>query len=93
MQYKHLCLIFGVTPSVCSRVINTMLKKVVRKLPLHPIAWVKFPSTTKMREFVDMVHLREPMVEDIIGFMDGFSFSAECTDKHIEQNGMTVTRW
>jgi hypothetical protein len=38
MQYKYLCLIFGITPSVCSCVINTMLKKVVRRLRSHPFA-------------------------------------------------------
>jgi hypothetical protein len=32
MGNKHLCLIFGITPAVCSRVINKMLLLVVRKL-------------------------------------------------------------
>jgi hypothetical protein len=31
-----------------------------------------------MREFPDMVQEREPLVSDIIGFMDGVSFPAEC---------------
>ena len=39
-----------------------------------------------MREYADMVQLREPEVDDIIGFMDGVSFSSECTDERIEQN-------
>jgi hypothetical protein len=29
MQYRHLCLIFGVTPSVCCRGINMMLRRMV----------------------------------------------------------------
>ena len=29
MQYGHLCLIFGITPSICSHVINMMLKRMV----------------------------------------------------------------
>ncbi len=41
-----------------------------------------------MREFADMVRMREPMVDDIIGFMDGVSFLAECIDNHVEQNAM-----
>jgi hypothetical protein len=86
MQYKHLCLIFGITPSVCSRVINTMLKKVVQRLRSHPFAQVKFPNAAKMREFTDMVQEQEPLVSNIIGFMDGISFPAECTDERIEQN-------
>jgi hypothetical protein len=86
MQYKHLCLIFGNTPSVCSRVINTMLKKVVRRLWSHLFAQVKVTNAAKMREFADMVQEQEPLVSNIIGFMDGISFPAECTDKHIKQN-------
>ena len=50
MSYKHLCLIFGITPSVCSRAINWMLKKIVRNLRDHPFARVKFPDGEKMRE-------------------------------------------
>jgi hypothetical protein len=86
MQYKHLCLLFGITLSVCARVINTMLKKVVRKLRYHPIAQLKFPDATRMRKFADMVQEREPLVDDIIGFMDGVSFLFECTVECIEQN-------
>jgi hypothetical protein len=79
INYKHLCMLFGITPSVCSHVINTMLNKVVRRLRSHPIAQVKYPdATTKMREFPDMVQEIEPLVSDIIGFMDGVSFPAEC---------------
>ena len=71
MNYKHLCMLFGITPSVCSRVINMMLKKVVRGLRSHPTAQVKFPDAVKMREFADMIQEREPLVSDIIGFIDG----------------------
>lgn len=35
-----------------------------------------------------MVEAREPLVNDIIGFMDGVSFPAECTDDRIDQNAM-----
>ena len=86
MNYKHLCMLFGITPSVCSRVINMMLKKVVRGLRSHQMAQVKFPDAVKMREFVDMIQEREPLVSNIIGFMDGVSFPAECTDKRVEEN-------
>jgi hypothetical protein len=42
MGIKHLCLIFGVTPSVCSRTIHAMLLLVVQKLFRHPLAMVSF---------------------------------------------------
>jgi hypothetical protein len=47
MGIKHLCLIFGVVPSVCSKVINRMLWLVVRKLKNHPLAKVRFPDADK----------------------------------------------
>ena len=33
-----------------------------------------------------MVQSREPLVDDVIGFMDGASIPAECTDERFEQN-------
>ncbi len=41
-----------------------------------------------MREYAAMVQVREPLVDDIIGFMDGVSFQAECTDNVIAHNAM-----
>jgi hypothetical protein len=38
-----------------------------------------------MREFASMVKVREPMVDDIIGFMDSVSFPAKCTNECVEQ--------
>jgi hypothetical protein len=88
MNYKHLCLIFGITPTVFSRLVNWMLKKVVRLLRGHPFARVKFPNGEKMREYVDMVRMREPMVDNIIDFTDGVSYPAECPNDCVKQNAM-----
>jgi hypothetical protein len=65
-----------------------MLKKVVRLLRGHPFARVNFPNREMMREYANMVQMRESMVDDIIGFMDGVSFPAECTDDRVKQNAM-----
>ena len=86
MNYSHICLIFGITPSVCSRAINMMLKRTVRLLRGHPLAKVLFPNEAKMS--ADMVQLREPMVDDIIGVMDGVSFPVQCTDERLAQNAI-----
>ncbi len=88
MNYKHLCLILGITPLVCSCGTNWMLKKIVRTLTDHPFAQVKFPDGDKMREYTAMVEVREPIVNDIIGFMDGLLFSTKCMDERVEQNSM-----
>ncbi len=89
-KHKHLCLIFGIVPDVCSKVIRTMLRLAVRRLADNPIAEMRFPSAEKMRQFSGMVQSREPLVDDVIGFMDGVSIPAECTDKRFEQNTSIV---
>jgi len=86
MTVKHLCLIFGVVPSVCRWVIHLMVKKAVKSLRSHPMARVAFPNEATMSLFANMVQQREPSVNDIIGFMDGVSFPVECTNKRITQN-------
>ncbi len=72
-----------------------MLKKVFQKLQSHPFAQVKFPSAANMREFADMVCAREPMVDNIIGFMDlslqNVAMNVLSKTRCIAD--MTVTRW
>jgi hypothetical protein len=79
MTMKFLCMIFGITPSACSRTLRHMLKRIVKTLQMHLWSRVKFPDAEKMREYATMVHAREPSVDDVIGFMDGVSLSSECT--------------
>jgi hypothetical protein len=86
MNAKYLCLIFGITPSVCGRVIWFMLEQVVRLLQDHPFACVKFSDEEKMRQFTDVAELQEPAISDIIGFMDSDLFAVKCTFQHIKQN-------
>jgi hypothetical protein len=86
MSVKHLCLLFGITPSVCSRILSNMLKLVVRTLRHHPVAKVEFPDEEKMQQFAQIVCTHEPSVQDVIGFMDGVSFTSECTSEKIRQN-------
>jgi hypothetical protein len=49
---------------------------------------VQLPDDAKMRDFANMVQQREPMVNDIIGFLDRVLFPVQCTDKQIRQNAM-----
>jgi hypothetical protein len=50
-----------------------------------------------MREYASMVQAREPLVDDVIGFMDGVLLSTECTNEWVEQNafycGYNLTQW
>ena len=86
MNHKHFCMILGIVPGVCSKVVCAMLRLAVRRLADNPITEVRFPSAEKMRRFAGMVQSREPLIDDVIGFMDGVSIPAECTDERFEQN-------
>jgi hypothetical protein len=92
MHYKHLCLIFGLTQSVCGRAINWMLQRMVRLLNGHPVAMVKFPDNVKMREYGNMIQARELLADDVIGYMDGDSFLMECTSKPCSRMHSTVAK-
>jgi hypothetical protein len=88
MGIKHLCLIFGGTPSVCSQTISTMLSLVVQKLRRHPLVRVTFPDVYMMASFARQINLCEPDVDDVIGFMDGLSLTSECTSEPVAQSTM-----
>jgi hypothetical protein len=86
MTIKWLCLIFGITPTPCSRILKKILRMTVKRLRFHPLARIKFPDDPKMQQFAEMISIREPMISNVIGFMDGLGLATEMTDKRIEQN-------
>jgi hypothetical protein len=97
MTIKWLCLIFGITPSSCSRILKRILCMTVKRLHNHPLAWIEFPNEEKMRLFADMISLREPSISNVIGFIDGLGLAAEMTSKKLNITLITVvtiaTRW
>ena len=88
MNIKHLCMLFGSTPSVCLQSLRKLLKRIPRKLLNHPFAKVKLPSEEKMHELAALVHSHEPIANDVIGFMDRLSLHSECNSNTVEQNAM-----
>ena len=45
MNYKHQCILFGIVPGICSKVVRVMLWLAVKMLTNNPIAAVRFPSS------------------------------------------------
>jgi hypothetical protein len=41
-----------------------------------------------MEEFAAIINAREPLVDDVIGFMDGVSLPTKYTSEELEQNAM-----
>jgi hypothetical protein len=85
MSNMWLCLIFGITPSPCSRILRRMLRMTVKRLRSHPLARVEFPNKARMRLYLDIVSAREPTVTNVIGFMDGLGLTTECIDERLTQ--------
>jgi hypothetical protein len=71
MTMKWLCLIFGITPTPCSRILKRF----------HPLARINFPDEQKMQQFAEMISMREPTISNVIGFMDGLGLATEMTDE------------
>ncbi len=88
MNIKHLCLLFGTTPNVCSQTVRRMLKQVPRNLRNNEFAKVVFPNNERMAQFAAMVQNSEPVAHDVIGFLDGVSLHSECSSDTLEQNAM-----
>jgi DDE superfamily endonuclease len=86
MGLKHLCLIFGVVPTTAAITIWKMMKVICKLLRRHPAAEVSFPDDDLMRIYARMVQSREPMINNVIGFVDGLSLSVQCSDDILRQN-------
>ncbi len=65
-----------------------MLLLATDKLWYHPLSSVWFPDAGKMEQFAVMINGREPLIDDVIGFMDGVSLPTQCTSEENEQNAM-----
>jgi hypothetical protein len=39
-----------------------------------------------INRFAEMIRRREPLAEDVIGFMDGLSLTSECSPDDLTQN-------
>ena len=86
MKTKHLCLIIGIIPTTANKIILWMLKEVCTKLKNNEFAKISFPDHAKMAEFAAMIQVREPMVDNVIGFVDGLSLPIQCSDDEYMQN-------
>ena len=86
MKIKYLCLIFGIVPTTATVTIYKVMRRICRILKTHPAARVIFPDDNQMREFAEMIQIREPMVNNVIGFVDGLSLPVQCSDDILLQN-------
>lgn len=86
LQPKHLCLIFGIFSSSVSRIINFMLKLIVKKMMNHNKSRILWPDELQKREYALQIKNREPLVTNAIGFIDGLALRVCCSSDIQEQN-------
>ncbi len=65
-----------------------MLLLATDKLCDHPLSSFWFPDAGKMEQFAAMINACEPLLDDVIVFMDGVSLPTECTSEENEHNAM-----
>ena len=66
MTQNNLCIIFGITPTRCSSIVNKMMKLVYMILKNNVVARVHFPKTyAEKQNYARLVQIREPRVKDV----------------------------
>ena len=58
----------------------------VKWFGVHPLAPVEFPTEARMHLYSNMVSAQEPMMTNVIGFMDGVGLTTDCKDERLTQN-------
>jgi hypothetical protein len=86
MRVKHLSLIFGVPPSTAKRYISKLLDLVIDKLQDNEQAKISWPSDAEMEKWARLINNREPLVNDVIGFVDGVAIHVQCADDENQQS-------
>jgi hypothetical protein len=88
MGLKHLCLIFGTTPSATSRFILKVMKLASGKIMRNDTrSRVRYPKTDdEFQEMTALVNRREPSARNVFSFTDGLSLKTECNPEPLVQN-------
>jgi hypothetical protein len=63
-----------------------MMKRVIKGLRNHPQAKIRFPNNNEMEDYARLINIREPTIDDVIGFLDGVSIAVQCSDYPTMQN-------
>ena len=67
MTQNNLCIIFGITLTQCSSIVNKMMKLGYMVLKNNVVARVNFPKKyAEKQNYARLVQIREPRVKDVI---------------------------
>jgi len=79
-------MLFGIVPSSCSVYIREMLQLICQALEKCSSSRIRFPSFDEMENLARLVKIREPLVDNVIGFIDGLRLPVECSSDEIAQS-------
>ena len=72
MKQKTLCQLYGVVPSSVSKILSSVMPRLLLAVSRDPDARIRYPSPQEMAVFADWIHERHPDIpEGIFGFVDG----------------------
>ena len=86
MKLKELCLLLGCVPSSAHRYVKKLLSRTAPLLRRHPDARIKFPDRHEMARLAAIVQTREPLIHNVVGFVDGCSMKIQCSSRTDIQN-------
>lgn len=86
LRIKDLAFLFYVLPCTASLIIKRMRILIVKGLRTEAAAAIRFPDQPTMVRLAAMVQVREPLVDNVIGFADGFSIAIQCSRETFDQN-------
>lgn len=81
-----LCMMFGITASVCSLFIRFGRRILIRVLVADRQAAIRIPSTTDIRRYQDAIHRKYNHLHDVFGVMDGLKLYLQQSGHYIMQN-------
>jgi hypothetical protein len=88
MKQKTLCQIFGITPAVCSRLLDVGLRGLDAVMDIIPECRIIWPSQARMDRCAGLVHGKVPGLSafKVFGFVDGLNLDIQSSGDSVEQN-------
>lgn len=85
---SNICLqlIFGMTQTPLSLYLRFGRRIIVNVLKRHPYSAVKVPSEDKIKEYIQSIEERHPLLKDVWCTMDGLKLTLQCSGDNTVQN-------
>jgi hypothetical protein len=88
MRQKTLCQLFGITPAVCSRLLDVGLRGLESAANRIPECQILWPTAMRMAHCAAIIHAKVPglSAHSVFGFVDGLNLAIDNPSDPLEQN-------